>query len=230
MGKSKELATGAAYVDASGDTMTGDLVLDKQTATSQDAILNSVKFVNSYASPTYIASIDAYKGYYDNNIGFKFNTQVGGGGGSAVSLNAMTIDASGRVTMPYQPFFDGQFSNSGPMAADSLNIISQTSNSGITLGNSNTRLTVPVEGYYFVHAAQLAYPQNADYGYFSIMVNGQLKYHSHNNFYTENNKDFTATKVLHLGAYDYIEFKWSYKAMASTWSGTHSTVSVYKLG
>ena len=210
MGKSKELATGAAYVDASGDTMTGALVVS--AAETNDII--KLERTGSYAGSGYI--------YANQNQTFGVKTGAG--------QYQLMVDTAGRVTMPYQSFFDGQFSNSGFMAADSLNTISQTSNSGITLGNNNTRLTVPVEGYYFVHAAQLAYPQNADYGYFSIMVNGQLKYHSHNNFYTENNKDFTATKVLYLGAYDYIEFKWSYKAMASTWSGTHSTVSVYKLG
>ena len=146
------------------------------------------------------------------------------------NIERMRIDASGRVTMPYQPFFDGHIYSGGALAAGTILTLSQYTNTGITLGNNNTRLTVPVDGYYFIHAAQLAQPNSGNYAYFCINVNGSTIYYSHNNFFSETNKDFSATKVRHLGANDYIEFAWLYRDIANSWAGTHSTVSVYKLG
>lgn len=142
----------------------------------------------------------------------------------------LKIDASGRVTMPYQPFFDGYMYTTGALAADTILALSQSSNTGITLGNNNTRLTVPVDGYYFIHASQMAQTINGMYAYFSLLVNGTVKYHSHNNFFSESNKDFHITKVVHMAANDYIEFAWLYIGVSNAWSGTHSTVSVHKLG
>jgi len=142
----------------------------------------------------------------------------------------LKIDASGRVTMPYQPFFDGYMYTTGALAADTILALSQSSNTGITLGNNNTRLTVPVDGYYFIHASQMAQTINGMYAYFSLLVNGTVKYHSHNNFFSESNKDFHITKVVHMSANDYIEFAWLYIGVSNAWSGTHSTVSVHKLG
>ena len=150
--------------------------------------------------------------------------------GGSGPTERMRIDASGRVTMPYQPFFDGYMYTTGALAADTILALSQSSNTGITLGNNNTRLTVPVDGYYFIHASQMAQTINGMYAYFSLLVNGTVKYHSHNNFFSESNKDFHITKVVHMAANDYIEFAWLYIGVSNAWAGTHSTVSVHKLG
>ena len=201
MGKSKELATGAAYVDASGDTMTGDLVLDKQTATSQDAILNSVKFVNSYASPTYIASIDAYKGYYDNNIGFKFNTQVGGAGGSAVSLDAMTIDASGRVTMPYQVSFMAVSGNGFNTNGYLNSFVNVHHNVGGHFNNSNGLFTAPISGTYLFVAGILV---EAGSGRLEYALNYNSVWHVFGNGTGTTYDGPTITAIVQMNANDYV--------------------------
>jgi hypothetical protein len=78
-------------------TLNNSLKLSKTTATSSGEVLGSIIAEATYASPNYVASMNFFKGGFDNNIGFTFNVQQGGGGGSAVSLEAMRIDSNGNL-------------------------------------------------------------------------------------------------------------------------------------
>jgi hypothetical protein len=78
-------------------TLNNSLKLSKTTATSSGEVLGSIIAEATYASPNYVASMNFFKGFFDNNIGFTFNVQQGGGGGSAVSLEAMRIDSNGNL-------------------------------------------------------------------------------------------------------------------------------------
>lgn len=220
------------FVNAAGDTMTGALVLDKQTATSQGAVFNSIKFANSYANPAYIASIDAYKGYYDNNIGFKFNTQVGGGGGSAVSLEAMTIDASGNVTMPYQPSFyafpsvGGWVNSANVLAFGTLGFWDANYNPSLY------RFTAPVAGKYLFSSGILISGLAA---HAWLRVNGnQVTNFGHTGASNANEYNYqTASVVYGLSAGDYVDV---YQQAAYTsgsgiyMGGNYSYFSGYLIG
>lgn len=154
-------------------------------------------------------------------------------GGDYAAKPAMRIEATNRtqrVQTLNAPFFDGYLGKSGALSAGTYQSFSQTSRNGITLSNNNERLNVPIEGYYLILCSQLLQPVNNTYTYFSVLVNGSIKYHSHNNFYSESNKDFNISKILHLQASDYIEIQIFSTAVNSSWGGTHSTISVHKLG
>ena len=215
MGKSKDLAT---LTDDSVTFNAGGTFTAVKAASTQYTDFELLDTTNNYAW------IMSNRG--TSPASFEILTRDA----SNTYTQPLKIDASGRVTMPYQPFFDGYMYTTGALAADTILALSQSSNTGITLGNNNTRLTVPVDGYYFIHATQMAQPINGMYAYFSLLVNGTVKYHSHNNFFSESNKDFHITKVVHMAANDYIEFAWLYIGVSNAWSGTHSTVSVHKLG
>lgn len=170
-------------------------------------------------------------GYVDGNVSAgNVPTRLEFYTGTTAFHTALKLDSSGFASTPRQPFFDGQISSSGAQSTGTILTLSQTSNNSITLGNSNRRLTVPSEGFYHISASQLAQPNSGLYAYFTLMVNGVTKYHAHNNFYSENNKDFNISKVLHLSANDYIEFAWLHTNVNNSWGGTHSSVSVFKLG
>jgi len=215
MGKSKDLAT---LTDDSVTFNAGGTFTAVKAASTQYTDFELLDTTNNYAW------IMSNRG--TSPASFEILTRDA----SNTYTQPLKIDASGRVTMPYQPFFDGYMYTTGALAADTILALSQSSNTGITLGNNNTRLTVPVDGYYFIHASQMAQTINGMYAYFSLLVNGTVKYHSHNNFFSESNKDFHITKVVHMAANDYIEFAWLYIGVSNAWSGTHSTVSVHKLG
>lgn len=215
MGKSKDLAT---LTDDSVTFNAGGTFTAVKAASTQYTDFELLDTTNNYAW------IMSNRG--TSPASFEILTRDA----SNTYTQPLKIDASGRVTMPYQPFFDGYMYTTGALAADTILALSQSSNTGITLGNNNTRLTVPVDGYYFIHASQMAQTINGMYAYFSLLVNGTVKYHSHNNFFSESNKDFHITKVVHMSANDYIEFAWLYIGVSNAWAGTHSTVSVHKLG
>lgn len=237
MGKSKELAQLNFTTDKVGINLGNDVPQDT---------LHVRTYGNSEISTQYGTGLKAKIGAYANSTqaalpSASVDFSVSGETGATDTLNlrsyynntwyyGLRMDPQGRLTTPKQPFFDGNFTNTGSQTAGTKLTMAQYTNSGITLGTNNTRLTVPSEGYYFVTASYLAQPASGYYGYFTVLTNGTARYHSHNNFYSETNKDFHISKVMHLGANDYIEFSWIHQGIDNSWAGLHCTVSVYKLG
>jgi len=165
--------------------------------------------------------------YYQANGTHNFLVAPSGTADTAITwTTAMTIDNSGRVTTPNQPYFVGTLSG-GYHAANSIVPISTTNYTGIV--NNGTRLTVPTSGVYFIHAAQLVDPNTSGYAYFTIAINGVNKYHSHSNFTTENNKDYYATLVYPMSVNDYVEIKYMGTDINTSWGNNHSTISMHKL-
>ena len=89
----------------------------------------------------------------------------------------MRIDASGRVTMPYQPFGRATGSSSATntfVSGTALNFFSvSVAQGGITM-SGNSRWTVPVSGVYLITACIYFYPQVASHYGYAITRNGAL--------------------------------------------------------
>lgn len=155
MGKSKDLATGASYQDqtesdaryanVSGDTFTGTVTVTGSTNTN--TTLNVV-------TPNWVSGA-----YADFNLGYQpISRKIRGSwiDGIEVYTNnanaALRVDASGRVTMPYQPAFSVTNStntfSSGTIVFNTAQV-----NVGGHYSTSNGRFTAPVAGnYYFIFA------------------------------------------------------------------------------
>ena len=166
MGKSKELATGAAYVDATGDTMTGNLTVEGATLGStfaNAAYGNGVRVEQtSYTADNYVSLIEApYIADYSAagahvRIGAKFNGSgsslamgTSNAYGSGITNTALEIDNAGRVTMPYQPSFLAYDATGGTVSQTGIIPCDTTSyNVGNHYNTSTYKFTAPVAGMY----------------------------------------------------------------------------------
>lgn len=160
MGKSKDLATGASYVDTAGDTMSGDLSVTGADvtitgSTNTDATLNVLSpnwVTGAYAdiNIAYQPTSRKIRGHYDNGIEiFTNNTNA-----------ALKVDPTGRVTMPYQPLFRGYLaSNESPNTnVTSAVLVGLTADENVgNHWNANT-FTCPVAGRYLVSTFHIKYP------------------------------------------------------------------------
>jgi hypothetical protein len=223
-------------VSKTGDTMTGDLIVNANVGVGA-------------SSPTHKFHLD--NGTTDGTL-FKINNEevglllaVNGTGttyGREVSLNAtrvdagsspslrlagqgaivfavdanterMRIDSAGRVTMPYQPYFEANFNG---------NLFNVSANSKITqnreiydLGGcydpSNSRFTAPVTGRYFFSFHTIAYGNYIN-GHIMFRVNGSAPGNTTGtNHHFSSNEGSSAwhsvnmVHVLRLSAGDYVE-------------------------
>jgi C1q domain len=131
----------AAKVSKTGDTMTGALVVQQSiSATSNDA---------NFSAGGNRALVDCWVGGGRARIG-----GVNGGGanlGTTIvsnNLNAIDIDVSGRITMPYQPAFRAHKSTTTTTTGE-IAFNAAYYNRGSHFNASNGRFTAPVTGAYF---------------------------------------------------------------------------------
>ena len=178
MGKSKDLATGASYVDTSGDTMTGalgiggvskttalssaahfdtlGLIVDDNTAYDNVGVGGGIAFRgkrNTSGTQTVFGAIDVGKesasnDSYTGSLRFYTNNNSTG-----IPTKHMNIDALGRVTKPNQPAFNVKGGNSWitTSAGNSTTFAHNTVafNVGNHFNTSNHRFVAPVAGRYF---------------------------------------------------------------------------------
>ena len=144
MGKSKDLATGASYVDTSGDTMTGNLG------------------VNGYIDLN-TSGNRAKLGYDSNNVyigttsgtgALHFKNNIGSTDAPHSSGDTKMIILDDAVTMPNNPWFDVRGTGSSwsnvSQYENILNIFSTNlyQNTGGGFNSSNSTYTAPVAGRY----------------------------------------------------------------------------------
>lgn len=177
MGKSKDLATGASYVDTSGDTMTGTLVASTRLQVGDSSI------TQAYPEPSngYVADFQASSGTQTYISIAPPNASSVGDTGTVIGEDAtdtyimqrgnknvklatqevvrLAIDGSGRVTMPNQPsfFVQGNFgwvdkgygySEINPWYTTPSSNAACFHNDGSHFNLSNGRFTAPVAGRY----------------------------------------------------------------------------------
>ena len=221
------------YVNASGDTMTGDLIVDANVGiwTHSPTSLLSVGSTSTSSgdialrttkTAATITPSNSDAGGLDINVGWV----SGGQGPLTFSISdsvKMRIDSLGRVTMPYQPAAFGKFTSITSTATNYVVGISDVTSRGGMVISSN-RITVPVSGYYLVYANQLISTSGSNY--LHIRVNGATNTYAYVN--VDDTEDEAVQAIVSLSANDYIDF---YMTNTSyTWTGSHSSWFVTLLG
>ena len=175
MGKSKELAT---LTDAGG-SFSGNLSIDTG-ATDNSYLGGGALNIVSNTNPQNGSTLQLTKKSPDRQNYISFDQDVlflgtdanstdhaniGGKAGVDLRLLAggstrMTIDASGRMTMPYQPSFMVRPSDSATYSGSGFWAISNWTASGVGCHNTGGHMgsqyfTAPVSGRYYFHASFL---------------------------------------------------------------------------
>lgn len=230
MGKSKDLATGAAYqdqtesdtryVNTAGDTMSGTLTID--TASSGVPTIN----------------LQHSNGGADNFRIMAGTTGVSNSGFSIrdidASANRFIIDSSGYVTIPNQPHIYGTVGNTGGEGSSGAGFCNrmyvQTSGGGMTF--SNSRITVPVAGVYMVAWQTLTNQSGSGRKDTNIWLNGSEISSGLNNASDAGGDYRMRTHVFarDLAANDYLQFEHDHPYATGAAFDIWSNVSVFLLG
>ena len=201
MGKSHDLATlkddGGTFGSASDDVTffgTSGTLLSTDTHISH----------NIYWGGSDWATIDSAVPSSSMRLGggsdneFRF---MNAAAGSNSMTTRMTIDASGRVTMPYQLHIEGTPNRSGAGFANAF----YTRNTPVGLSFSNERITVPIAGRYLVCWNTIADNGSGRVDTY-LYINGVPIIHSMGESYNNAYRFRGAAHVFNLAANDYIQF------------------------
>jgi len=127
------------------------------------------------------------------------------------NATAMSLDANGYVTKPLQPRMSNYKYTSQTIPHNTLTPIQYNGTNwtnaiqGITSSNTHSRYTVPVAGWYFLHATLYWGNAVVTGSMISVHVNGSYKAYTYNQsmpVYTQ----LQVTHGLYLQASDYFEF------------------------
>ena len=156
------------YVNTTGDTMTGQLVVQNASATSTTAQTNlNARFVSNASNADSHIQIS-------NGVDHSANIGIAGGANLYFAndgVERMRIDGAGRVTMPYQPAFKAYNpQGSFPSGAGYLTFPNTRLNVGNVYSTSTGRFTAPVSGNYFIAFGALF--DNTTTVHLHIRVNG----------------------------------------------------------
>jgi hypothetical protein len=155
---------------ADGDTLLSGNVGIGTTNTVQNGINGKGLLVASNSGPSMIAaasgdsgcSVGLYSGVsssdnpsiiYQKTLRFGSTTGLGTGSGYT---DRVTIDSSGRVTMPYQPLASVKYDGASKTSAWVIVYDNVLYNNGSHYNNTNGRFTCPIAGWYRVTANDMS--------------------------------------------------------------------------
>lgn len=122
-----------------------------------------------------------------------------------VTLEAISVDSSGRVTFPYQPAFMANGSLGGTNYSNaSIPFSNVISNRGGHYSTATNRFTAPVTGYYHFEVTMLNYPNTTGSGEVGFVVNGASSYAYTRWFNIVSQNSLTASVTLSLAVNDYV--------------------------
>lgn len=121
------------------------------------------------------------------------------------STESMRIDASGRVTMPYQPMCDVKLNGNTSTSGAIFTTNNVVTNNGGHWDSTNHRFVAPVTGSYLITLS--AYTNySSSYGYYAIYKNGANTQTMHWNHAGMNGHTTMGyTRIFQLSANDYID-------------------------
>ncbi|MEC8751984.1 MAG: hypothetical protein VXX56_07485 [Pseudomonadota bacterium] len=228
MGKSKDLATGAAYqdqtesdtryVNTAGDTMTGVLTANN------DIIAN--KYVRLYTTDD-----QANQWYVYNNTDDTLRFNYNGAGNDEVVL-----DTTGRMRVPNQPCFGARGYSGTTTQIGGYNPmlwVNVHTNVGNNFNNSTGKFTFPVSGRYYVECnINLKNTDGSWLGlYFLYNTSVQANSWSMNVSGSQYN-DTIVSGVVDATANDYCSFGWhnSYIAPAGSAYVNYNYANIFFIG
>ena len=150
-----QAAADTRYVNTTGDTMTGNLGIGV-SPTDSFGFTKALDVGSTGGAFVYVRDTDATNAiggigmsgtrmYISNKAAGPMTFQVNGD-----ATTRMTIDSSGRVTMPNQPSF-GVYRNAGAVTANNVYVFNGYDyNTGTMYNTNNGRATAPVAGRYFL--------------------------------------------------------------------------------
>lgn len=168
MGKSKELAElGDVVTQSNGVVKFSDDTLSVVTASSGSTTLANYAYATGW---TYDLSNASEK----HTIG---TSSAAPTAFKTDNVERMTIDASGRVTMPYQPSFRVVLQTSNGTSSTTTQLVNWgvQHNIGGHFSTSTSRFTAPVSGVYLMNYTGLHSSNGANTGYWVrmyFMING----------------------------------------------------------
>jgi len=202
MSNARNIASGAKFVDTAGDTMSGGLNVTGADvtitgSTNTDATLNvlSPNWVTGAYADINIAhqpTSRKIRGHYDNGIEIFTNN----------ANAALKVDPSGRVTLPYQPYFYAGSTYSGTLISSALMPFDTAAvNRGNHYNTSTYLFTAPISGQYLFTVNALNYP-NSTTGqlYFSVNNGGFTALVRNNSIVSQ--QSIAGSAILNLAAND----------------------------
>ena len=195
-------AADTRYVNASGDTMTGELVNDSIYLTNN---IGQKLFMYRDGNVKYGLELQGsdFRVFAEDQAAINLGHTARSDGSTFTSR--LGVDSSGRVTIPSQPSFFVQKNNGNHTTTADIVYNNVVHNEGSHYSTSNGRFTAPVAGKYLFSATGICGNSTATAaaGDVRITVNGSTYVRGHFNM-SDQWESITSQAVISLSVNDYV--------------------------
>ena len=152
-------------------------------------------------------------------------------GGLTVGTDQLAVDASGRVTMPYQPAFSAYYSGFGNFTYNAGNIVAEFNATRFNIGNhfntSTGVFTAPVSGVYAFYFN--GYNNSTSYARWLLLKNGSDAFGGQGAI-TQSGDAICVSGAVYLNASDFVRIQAVYNGQVLYQQSEHTTFSGYLIG